>query len=77
LRLQVAGEKFHHALLLAEFHDWVVAACHVRAKHGHEFIRFSGHEQSIAKLKGMLGVHVVIGEAMNEEKRPLKFGCVA
>ena len=62
----MAGEKFHHALLLAEFYDGVAATCHVRAEHGHEFIMFSCHEQRIAELKGVLGVDVVIGKSVNE-----------
>jgi hypothetical protein len=49
-RAEVAGKKLHHALLLAEFYDGVAASRHVRAEHGHEFIRFSGHEQRIAEL---------------------------
>jgi hypothetical protein len=65
---EVAGEEFHHALLLVEFHSWIAAAGHVGAEHGHEFVGFAGHEKSVAKLERVLGVNVVVGEAVDEEE---------
>jgi len=70
------GLEFHHALLLVEADARVAAAGHVGAEHGHELVGLAGHEEGVAKLERMLGVDVVVGEAVDEEERAFQLGGV-
>jgi len=69
LRLQVAGEELRDAGLEAEADQGVAAAGEVGAEHGEEFVGLAGNEERVAEPERVLGVDVVVGEAVDEEER--------
>ena len=70
-RFQFGVEELHDAGLPAQAQDGF--AHHVRAEQGEEVEWLPGVEEGVGKLHRMLGVNVVIRQAVNEQDRPAQF----
>ena len=65
--MEGAVEEFDDAGLLAEFDEWV--ADHVRAQHREQFVGLACQVKRVGELERVLEIHVVVGEAVDEEER--------
>lgn len=65
----MSGEEFRDARLEAEADQGGAAAGEVGAEQGEEFAGLAGNEERVAEPERVLGVDVVVGEAVDEEER--------
>jgi hypothetical protein len=68
VRFQFRVEELHDPGLTAEAKDGL--ADHVGAKEREKIEGLAGGEEGFGELDGVLEVNVVVGQAVDEEKRP-------